>query len=72
MYRIIILPVILYGGNIWFLILKEGHRLLVAENKVLRRIFGSTLDEVRGMWGKVYNEVLPNLYSPPNVIRAIK
>jgi len=37
MYRIIIFPVVLYGCNIWSLTLKEGHRLLVSENRVLRK-----------------------------------
>jgi hypothetical protein len=39
-YRIIILPVVLYGCESWSLTLREERRLRVFENKVLRRIFG--------------------------------
>jgi hypothetical protein len=38
-YKIVILPVVLYGCEIWSLTLKEEHRLRVFENRVLRRIF---------------------------------
>jgi hypothetical protein len=61
MYRLIILPVVLYGCNIWSLILKEGYRLLVFGNWVLRKIFGPTLDEVTGKWKKLHNEKLHSL-----------
>ena len=37
--RTIILPVVLYGCEIWSLTLREEHRLRVFENRVLRRIF---------------------------------
>jgi hypothetical protein len=33
-----------------FFVLREGHRLRVFENRVLRRIFGSERDEVTGDW----------------------
>jgi hypothetical protein len=68
----IILPVILYGCEIWSLTLREEHRLRVFENRVLRRIFGSKRDEVTGDWRKLHNEELHNLYSSPNIIRMIK
>jgi hypothetical protein len=42
------LPVVLYGFETWSLILKEEHRLMVFENRVLRIIFGSKRDEVTG------------------------
>jgi hypothetical protein len=35
-YTIIILPVVLYGCEIWFLILREENKLRVIENRVLR------------------------------------
>jgi hypothetical protein len=40
LYKTIILPVVLYGCETWFLTLKEELRLRVFENRVLRRIFG--------------------------------
>ena len=47
-YRIIILPDVLYGYETWSLILREEHRLRVFENRVLRRIFGPKRDGVTG------------------------
>jgi hypothetical protein len=49
--------VVLYGCETWSL-LKEEHRLKVFENRVLRRIFGLSRDEVRGGWRKLHNEEL--------------
>jgi hypothetical protein len=65
-YKTIILPVILYGCEIWSPTLREEHSLRVFENKVLRRIFGPK----RG-WRKLHNEELRDLYSSPSVIRII-
>jgi hypothetical protein len=39
---------------------------------VIRRIFGSKLDEVTGKRRKLHNEELRNLYSSPRIIRMIK
>jgi hypothetical protein len=49
-YRIVILPVVLYGCETWSLTLRVEHRLRVFENRVLRRIFGPKGDEVTGGW----------------------
>jgi hypothetical protein len=72
MYRNIILPVVLYGGETWSLTLREERRLRVFENRVLRRIFGPTRDEETGEWIKLHNEELNDLYCSPNIIRVIK
>jgi hypothetical protein len=71
-YKTIILPVVLYGRETWSLILREGHRLRVFENRVLRRIFGPKMDEVTGEWRKLHNKELHDLYSSPSIIRIIK
>jgi hypothetical protein len=71
-YRTIILPVALYGCETWSLTLKKERRLRVFENRVLRRIFGSKRDEVRGEWRELQNEELNALYSLPNIVRVIK
>ena len=57
-YRIIILPVVLYECETWSLILREESRLRVFENRVLRRIFGPKRDEVTGEWRKLHNDVI--------------
>jgi len=42
----------LYGYEIWFLTSKEEHRLMVFENRVLRKISGPKREEVTADWGK--------------------
>jgi len=71
-YRTIILPVFLYGCETWSLTLREERRLRVFENRVLRRVFGLKRDEVTGKWRKLHNEELSDLYSLPNIVRAVK
>jgi hypothetical protein len=71
-YKTIILPVVLYGCETWSLTLREGHRLKVFENRVLRRIFGPKRDEVTGEWRMLHNGELHNLYSSPDIVRPIK
>jgi len=66
------LPVVLYGYETWSLTLREERRLRVFENRVLRRIYGPKREEVTGEWRKLHNEELINLYSSPNIVRAIK
>ena len=71
-YRTIILPVVLYGCETWFLTLREEHRPRVFEYRVLRRVFGPMRDEVTGEWRKLHNEELNDLYSLPNIVRVVK
>jgi len=54
-YRTIILPVVLYGCEIWSLTLREEHRLRVFENRVLKSIFGPKRDEVTEKWRTLHN-----------------
>jgi len=60
-YRTVILPVLLYGCKTWSLTLREELRLRVFENRVLRRIFGPTRDEVTVEWRILHNEELNDL-----------
>jgi hypothetical protein len=71
-YKIIILPVVLYGSETWSLTLREEHRLGMFENRVLRRIFGPKRDDVTGEWRKLHNEELRGLYSSPSIIKIMK
>jgi hypothetical protein len=47
-YKTIIFPVVLYGREIWSLILREENRLRVFGNRVPERTFGPKRDEVTG------------------------
>jgi hypothetical protein len=70
-YKIVILPVVLYGCETWSLTLGEEHKLRVFENRVLRKIFGPKREE-DGLWRKLHNDELHSLYSSPNIVRVIK
>jgi hypothetical protein len=70
-HETVILPVVLYGCEVWSLTLREEQRLRVFENRVLRRIFGPKREEDVS-WRKLHNDELHSLYSSPNVVRVIK
>jgi hypothetical protein len=42
------------------------------ENRVPKRTFGHTREEVTGHWRKLHNEELPHLYSSSDIIKVIK
>jgi hypothetical protein len=71
-YKMIILPMALYGCETWSLTLREEHRLRVFENRVLRGIIGPKRDEVTGEWRKFHNDELHDLCSSSSIIRIIK
>jgi hypothetical protein len=52
--------------------MEEEHSLRVFENGVLRGIFGSKREEVKGEWRKLHNEELNELYCSPNIVWVIK
>jgi hypothetical protein len=70
-YKTISLPV-LFGCETRSLTLREEHRLRVFENRVLRRIFGPSREEVAGGWRTLHNEELHNLYTSSDISRVIK
>ena len=45
----------------WSLTRREERKLRLFENMVLRRIFGTTRDEVKGEWRRLHNEELNDL-----------
>jgi hypothetical protein len=71
MYRIIILPVVMYGCETWLLTWREECRLRVFESRVLR-IFGPKRDEITRECRKLHKEEFNDLYSSPNIVRVIK
>jgi hypothetical protein len=72
MYKTIILPVVLYGCETWSLTLREGHKLKVFENRLLRRIFEPKSFEVTGDWRKLHNKEFHDLYSLQSIVRIMK
>jgi hypothetical protein len=72
MFKVLILPVILYGCETLSLTVREEHILRVFQNRVLRRLFGPKRDGVMGGWRKLHNEELNNLYSSPSISKIIK
>jgi len=71
-HRTIILPIVLYGCEIWLLTLREERKLRLFENMVLRRIFGPRRDDVTGEWRRLHKEEVNDLYSSPNIVRVVK
>jgi hypothetical protein len=51
--------------------LRYEYRLMVFENRILRRMFGPKRYKVTGEWRMLHSEELHNLYSSPNIIRQI-
>ena len=60
-YKTIIFTVVLYGYETWSVTLMVERRLMVFENRVLRRVFGPKRDEVTGEWRKLHDEELRDL-----------
>jgi len=71
-WRTLILPMLSCWCETWSLILREGCRLMVFENRVTRNIFGPRRDEITGDWRKLHNEDLRGLYYLPDNIWVIQ
>jgi len=63
---------VLYGCETWSPTLREGRRLRVFENRMLRRIFGRKRDEITEECRKLHKEEFNYLYSLPSIIGVIK
>jgi hypothetical protein len=55
-YKTIVLTVVLYGCETWFVTLRKVHKLWVLEKKAMRTTFGTKHKEVTESWGKLHNE----------------
>ena len=53
----VILPLVLYGCEIWSLTMTEEHRLTLFD-WVLKRIFGPKKDKITGQWRRLHKEGL--------------
>jgi hypothetical protein len=67
-----VLHFFLFINETWSVTLREGHRLRVFENRVLRGMFGPKGDEVTGEWRKLQSGELHNLCSSPDIIRQMR
>ena len=65
-YRTIILPVVLYWCETWSLTWREE------QNRVLRTIFEPKREAITREWRKLHDVELNDLYSSPDIVRAIK
>jgi len=68
----IILYFVLLAYEILSLTLREERRLRMFENRMLKRLFGPSRNEVTGEWRKLHNEELSDLYCSANITRVIK
>jgi hypothetical protein len=57
------LPFVLYAAGTWSVALRDGHKLKVIENRVLREILGSKGKEVLRDWKRLDNEEIRDLCS---------
>jgi len=71
-YRIISVPVVLYGCETLSLTFREESTLRMFENMMLRIIFGHKRDEVTREWRKRHNEEINDLFSSSNILRVLK
>jgi hypothetical protein len=62
----LILPVVWYGYESC-LFRSEEHRLRVYDNRVLRGIFGQRREDIGGVYRKLHNGELHNMYFLPHI-----
>jgi hypothetical protein len=70
-YKIIILPVVLYGCEAWSFTLRDERKLRAFENRILRRIFGPKR-EANGEWIRLHKEELHSMYCSPYIVWKIE
>ena len=62
-----------FFSKVCFLILSSNIvSVCTSVYRVLRRVFGPKRNEVTGVWRKLHNEELRDLYSLPNIVRVVK
>ena len=64
-------PTATYGCGTWAMTITEQNHLLVFERRILRKIYGPTLDS-DGTWRIKTNEELEMLIRKKNIVRFIK
>lgn len=69
-YKTIIRPVLLYGSETWAMSKKIEKKIITFENKVLRKIYGPTLED--GIWRMRHNIEIRERYKDPDIIAEVK
>jgi hypothetical protein len=62
---------VLYDCEAWSLTLRDGRRLKVFENRIVRRIFETKMDE-NGEWRRLHIEEHHSLYRSPSIPKVVK
>ena len=66
------LSLVLYGFEIWSLVLEEDHRLRFSENLTLRNLFGLKNKLATGCCRRLHNKVFCEIHPSPHIFRMIK
>lgn len=69
-YTVILQPVLLYGAEVWTLTKQTQKKLIIFENKILRRIYGPIFEE--GIWRIRTNREIRNLYRRPDIVAVVR
>jgi hypothetical protein len=62
---------VLYGCEAWSFASRLEHRLSVFENRTLRKIFGTKMEDVTADWRRVNNVGLQDLRTVISVIKSV-
>ena len=72
MYRIVNFYIVWYGCETWSLTLREEHWLRGFENRLLKKIFGPTRQDVNEDWRKLHNKGLQEFCYLRDTIQVIR
>ncbi|KAL1446641.1 hypothetical protein WDU94_003506 [Cyamophila willieti] len=70
LYKSIIRPVLTYGSENWIMTKQTEKKLVTFENKVLRKIYGPTLED--GNWRIKHNKEIRDLFNQPDIVSEVK
>jgi hypothetical protein len=63
-------PVLTYASETWTLSKTDERLLSVSERRIFRCIFGAVQEN--GVWRKIYNHELYELFNEPDIVKYIK
>jgi hypothetical protein len=65
-------PIAMYGCETWSTTKGDENKLLTFERKVLRKIYGSVLNPITGLYERRKNADLSRLYNTPNLLDFLR